>query len=276
MLEAFRLGSICFLLSFVSVGSIGGDLFKAIFLARRRPGKRIEAVASVIVDRVSGLYGLLFLVVIAGLFLQPKDVDASPTILLEMQAVALLMFATGTAVLLFLILGGQSVDRLLQAAGSRRSLGRLIARVGSPLRTFHAYPKVFGFSVILSMIVQSLFALSVYLIANSLYNKVPTLTEHFVIVPLGKLASAVPITPGGIGVWEAAIDALYQLIPSQTTAASGTLIAIVFEMLNLLLALIGVVFYWTANEEVRESLGTAEETPEVQDKIPSEASSPKD
>ena len=39
MLEAFRLSSICYLLNFVSVGAVGGDLFKAIFLAGRRPGK---------------------------------------------------------------------------------------------------------------------------------------------------------------------------------------------------------------------------------------------
>src|SRR6056297_4148420 len=65
MVEAFRLGAICFLLSFVSAGSVGGDLFKAIFLAKRRPGKRVQAVYSVLVDRGSGLYGLLLLVAAA-------------------------------------------------------------------------------------------------------------------------------------------------------------------------------------------------------------------
>ncbi len=71
MLEAFRLGSICFLLSFVSAGSVGGDLFKAVFLARRRPGKRVEAVASVLVDRGVGLYGLLLVVAAALLLRDP-------------------------------------------------------------------------------------------------------------------------------------------------------------------------------------------------------------
>src|SRR6056297_152996 len=65
MVEAFRLSSIGFLLNFVSAGSVGGDLFKAIFLARRSPGRRVEAVASVFVDRSLGLYGLLLIVVAA-------------------------------------------------------------------------------------------------------------------------------------------------------------------------------------------------------------------
>ena len=78
MLEAFRLGSICFLLSFVSPGSVGGDVFKAIFLAQRRPGKRIEAVASVLVDRGVGLYRLLLLVAAALVLTNPTDLGSSP------------------------------------------------------------------------------------------------------------------------------------------------------------------------------------------------------
>ena len=114
MLEAFRLGAICFLLSFVSVGSVGGDLFKAIFLARRRPGKRVEAVASVLVDRASGLYGLLFLVVTGTLLLQPVEVRESAEGLEDLKFAATTLFGIGTAALLVLVFGGRSVDRALQ------------------------------------------------------------------------------------------------------------------------------------------------------------------
>ncbi|MEL7263559.1 MAG: hypothetical protein AAFP69_01945, partial [Planctomycetota bacterium] len=46
----FRLGAIGFLFSFVSPGSVGGDLFKAVFLARRARGKTTECFASVFAD----------------------------------------------------------------------------------------------------------------------------------------------------------------------------------------------------------------------------------
>ena len=259
MLEAFRLGAICFLLSFISVGSVGGDLFKAIFLARRRPGKRIEAVASVLVDRASGLYGLLFLVVTGTLLLQPSEVQESAEGLEDLKFAATTLFGVGTFILLVLVFGGRSVDRLIKRASNIRVLGRVIGKIGPPLRAFHAHPYAFGASLLMSVGVQSLFAISVYLVARSLYSDPPNLTEHFVIVPLGMLASALPISPAGVGVWEAAVATLYKMIPATPTQASGTLVALVFEMLRILLALVATLFYWTANEEVRESLEIADE-----------------
>ena len=59
LIDSMRLGSLGFALNFVSPGSIGGDFFKAIFLAHGHPGKRTEAVASVVADRVAGLLTLL-------------------------------------------------------------------------------------------------------------------------------------------------------------------------------------------------------------------------
>ena len=276
MLEAFRLGAICFLLSFISVGSVGGDLFKAIFLARRRPGKRVEAVASVIVDRGSGLYGLLFLVVVGTLLLRPGEVRESAEALEDLKFIATSLFGLGTLVLLFLVFGGRSVDRLINWGSKLRLIGPVIEKVGPPFRTFHAHPYAFGSSLMMSVGVQSLFAISVYLVACSLYSDHPNLTEHFVIVPLGMLASALPITPAGVGVWEAAVATLYEVVPATPTPASGTLVALVFEMLRILLALVATVFYWTANEEVRESLEIAEEPSDAEEPMPSESESFKD
>lgn len=262
MLEAFRLGAICFLLSFISVGSVGGDLFKAIFLARRRPGKRVEAVASVLVDRGAGLYGLLLLVVIGALLLEPAEVRGSVEGLKDLKVAATALFGLGTIVLLFLVFGGRSVDRLINWGSSIRYLGSFIGKLGPPFRAFHSHPYAFGSSLLMSVGVQSLFAVSVYLVARSLYSDPPDLTEHFVIVPLGMLASALPITPAGVGVWEVAVATLYEMIPATPTRASGTLVALVFEMLRILMALVATVFYWTANEEVRESLEIAEDPPD--------------
>lgn len=271
MLEAFRLGAICFLLSFISVGSVGGDLFKAIFLARRRPGKRVEAVASVLVDRGSGLYGLLFLVVMGTLLLQPAEVRESAEGLEDLKFAASTLFGLGTVVLLFLVFGGRSVDRVIKWGSNLTVVGPLIGKIGPPFRAFHAHPYAFGSSLLMSVGVQSLFAVSVYMVARSLYSDPPNLTEHFVIVPLGMLASALPITPAGVGVWEAAVATLYEMIPATPTQASGTLVALVFEMLRILLALVATVFYWTANEEVRESLEIAEEQPDCEQKLPTDS-----
>ncbi len=266
MLEAFRLGAICFLLSFVSAGSVGGDLFKAIFLARRRPGKRLAAVASVLVDRACGLYALVLLVAV-GLFLaNPVDRSDGTLGLGQIKFVTGVLVAVGTASLAVLVLGGKRVDSWITRLGSAGGIGGFVARIGPPLRMFHSHPIALGVSILMSIVVQGSLAVSVYLIARGLYGSPPTLLEHLVIVPIGMLASALPITPAGIGVFEAAIQSLYSLVPATPTEASGTLVALVFEIVKVLMAIIGTVFYWTANEEVRESLEAAEE--EVADSGP--------
>lgn len=288
MIEAFRLGSIGFLLSFVSAGSVGGDLFKAVFLAQRRPGKRIEAVASVFVDRGLGLYGLLLLVAItllvadsAGIETAAAQLNEIPTGelaesaevtesaeglslggIIDMQRIkwmTAILVGTGTVVLAILVLGGKSIDRLIRWAGGFPLVGPLVLKIGGPLRMFHTHPVAFLVSILMSLGVHSGLVLSFYFVARGLYTAPPTLPEHFVIVPMGMLASALPVTPAGVGVLEAAVEALYRIVPAVKTNASGTLVALVFEMVKVVLAIIGTLFYWTASAEVRHSLEIAEE-----------------
>lgn len=261
MLEALRLGAIGFLLSFVSVGSVGGDLFKAIFLARRSPGKRVEAVASVFVDRGSGLFGLLLIASLALLFAPPVAAAEDRETLRQMGRGATLLMGVGVVVIAILVLGGRSIDRLVQRSARVRWIGPYLARAALPLRAFHTHPWGFVISVLLSIIVQSLFATSVYLIAAGLYGgkeAIPTLAEHFIIVPFGMLVSALPIAPAGLGVFEAVVEWGYRVVPGVATKASGTMVALVFEFVKLVLAVVGVIFYWTAGRDVRESIEESE------------------
>ena len=285
MVEAFRLGSIGFLLSFVSAGSVGGDLFKAIFLAKRRPGKRVEAVASVFVDRAVGLYGLLLLVAITLVVSDPsgiKTVEASPsksteqwgspdasvvngdamTNMIDISRITratIVLVGTGTIVLAVLVFGGKSVDRLVQWAGGFPVIGGLVLKVGGTLRMFHTHPIAFLVSVVMSLCVHASLVISFYFVAKALYTTPPTLAEHFVIVPIALIVSALPLTPGGVGLLEVAVESLYRIVPAVKTKASGTLVALVFDMIKVVMSIIGTVFYWTANAEVRESLEIAEE-----------------
>ncbi len=162
MLEAFRLGSIGFLLSFVSAGSVGGDLFKAIFLAKRRPGKRIAAVASVLVDRGCGLYGLLLLVTLALLLTNPTETGVASIGLEQIKFATAAFFGLGTVVLAILVLGGRAVDKLITWGSGLPIVGGLVATIGPPLRMFHSHSIAFGASILMSLGVQSMLVISMY------------------------------------------------------------------------------------------------------------------
>ncbi len=264
LLESLRLSSICFLLSFVSAGSVGGDLFKAVFLARRSPGKKVAAVASVLVDRGSGMYGLLLLVSMGLILRESTDPFEFNGISIEnIKWIVGVMLGIGTTLLLLLVLGGKIVDRLIGQLSQITVIGPLVEKIGPPLRAFHHHPWAFALSLLMSVYVQGSFVVSMYLIATSMYAAPPTLAEHFVIVPIGILASALPITPAGIGVLEVTIETLYHLVPARATEASGTLVALVFELVKLVIAGIGTIFYWTAGKDVHESLEYVEEHPDA-------------
>jgi uncharacterized protein (TIRG00374 family) len=257
VIEALRLGSIGFLLSFVSAGSVGGDLFKAIFLAKRSPGRRFEAVASVFVDRGVGLLGLVLLVSVAFAFVEPKSESDGRDIARIAQA-SMLLTGVGFGVIAVLILGGKPIDRLIQWAATWPVVGGLVERIAGPLRMFHRHPIAFGISVLMSVAVHVLLAISVWMIAKGMYSEPPTLSDHLVIVPLANVVAALPIAPAGLGVMEAAMEWLYRVIPSIPTQSSGTLVALVYELVKVLMAIIGIVFYWSAGRELKSSLEEAE------------------
>jgi len=262
IVEAFRLSAIGFLLSFVSAGSVGGDLFKMIFLARRSPGKGVEAVASVIVDRGVGLLGLLLLVA-AALRIAGGSSDAD---LVRIGDAALILAVVGLIALAALILGGRPIDRVIIRAVKWRYVGGIVGRIAGPLRVFHRHPVFFGISLLLSLAVHLLLACSAYWIATGLYGSdAPTLAEHTLIFPIACLAAALPIAPAGLGVFEAAMEWLYQVVPAEKTIASGTLVALVFEIVKVIMAILGIIFYWTAGTDVRSSLGGGQfEPPEAE------------
>src|SRR5262245_37745468 len=55
------------------MGLVAGDSLKAVMLIRRNPRRKTEAVASVLVDRVLGLFALLLLAAVASLFLPAEQ-----------------------------------------------------------------------------------------------------------------------------------------------------------------------------------------------------------
>ena len=65
--DTLRLGFLAHLLNFVSPGQLGGDLFKAIFVAREQAGRRTEAIGTIVVDRAWGMLGLLIVTATATL-----------------------------------------------------------------------------------------------------------------------------------------------------------------------------------------------------------------
>ncbi|WP_417750299.1 lysylphosphatidylglycerol synthase transmembrane domain-containing protein [Rosistilla oblonga] len=248
--EGIRLAAIGFLLNFVSIGAVGGDLFKAYFLARRTPGKKIEVFATALVDRVVGLYGLLVVASVALWMIGDSLAGDDVTMI---RAVVYTLTLAGAAFMLGVVLGGSLIDQALDRILNVPMIGPFVHRIADPLRAFRHHTAAFMVTIGMSVVVHILLGVAIYFIAAGLYEHPPTLAEHMVIVPIANAVAGLPISLAGIGVFEGALDHLYAKLPTTPTDASGTIVGLVYEIVKIAIAMIGIVFYWTGQREVRES-----------------------
>lgn len=244
--EALRLGFLGYLLNFISFGSVGGDLFKAILVARNKPEKRPEAVASVLLDRAFGLLGLvvlawLSLVIFGGRSLSPA--------LATVRNGAATMSCLGIVGLASAFFAGAWFDRCIDRAAQLSWGGETLARMARAVRLLRRQPTTVAYLSLLSLCVHALLAISVYFISCGVYPEHPTLEQHLMVVPPGMAAGTLPLAPGGIGVQEGALAALFKQLPDPPDNFSGLLVATVFRLITLAITGIGVLYYWASHRQ---------------------------
>jgi hypothetical protein len=256
--DAFRLGFLGYLFNFISIGAVGGDLFKAFFLAREQPRRRAEAVSTVIVDRMIGLYALLLVTSTAILFADFPSPSPALSSICKMTHLATLLGGLG---IVMVLVPGFTRGSLSEWLAGLPRIGGTLQQLISAVRMFRDKPLTMLLIVAMSMLVQSLFVVALYLIARSLFAVTPTLAEHFIIVPLSMVAGALPLTPAGLGSFELAMDELYTRVPAAGAGdVIGVLVALVFRLVSIAIAAVGVVYYWTSRREVEAVFHAVEET----------------
>lgn len=229
------------------LGSTGGDLIKAYYAARETHHKKPEAVVTVVVDRLIGLWSMLLFAAIMMAFHGPLILTHEA--LGVTAAVILGMLSTCSVVAILAFWGGLS----RRWPGARELLRRLprgewLEKFLESCREFGRAPgfllKALGLSMLLNVVcVAQYWALGRGLdlqVAPSLY---------FLLVPMIICIAALPITPSGLGVRENLFVLLLggsAIGASATTALSLSLLAYAGF---LLWSLAGGVVYITFREK---------------------------
>lgn len=259
MKDSLRLGFLGYFLNFVSLGSVGGDLFKAIFAAREAPGRRAEAVASVVIDRVVGLYALLVLSTIAIL--------ATDLVNAEMEEIRLLCWATfactaaGAAGIGVMLIPGITSGRLSQIVTDLPKIGATLGSVIDAIRMYRSRFDQIIVAGLISLLVHSCMAFGIYFIARALPSAAPGIAAHFVAVPLSMLTGALPLPVSGLGAFEAAVEFLYLKLPIVEVAVpqgAGLLVALTYRMITITIAMVGAGYYLAARREMARVIHDAE------------------
>jgi uncharacterized protein (TIRG00374 family) len=246
-----RATSISFVAQFFNsflLGSSGGDLIKAYYAARETHHKKTEAVTTVFIDRLIGLWSMLLFAVL----MSAMDI----TIVLKYKrywALSLLilgMFIALTIVLTIAFWGGVS-KRFPRARHYLRRLPKAekLERSLDSCREFGKKPRLLIDTVGLSLILNLFCVFQVLFLANSL--GIHATQAMFVVVPVVFCISALPITPSGLGVRENLFVLLLVVLNvPQTSALSLSLLAFAG---GLFWSMVGGVVYMGLKE--KEHLG---------------------
>jgi glycosyltransferase 2 family protein len=217
-------------------GSTGGDALRIYYGSRGNEGRRTEVATIFVFDRVIGLFALLLWPLLASpLF--PGLIAGNPVLrgLLGASAVAAAVIG-----LLFFIAGSPGV---LGSAAAAWGLTRLpgsgyLRTVLDTLAAFRGRPGTVVAGLGISVLAHTI-AIGVTLLVAQAINPAGAAWEMSLLIPLGSIANTVPLTPGGLGVGEAAFNHLFAL--AGFSGGAETMLG--FRVLMAVVSLPGLVFY---------------------------------
>lgn len=197
--EAFKLVMLGDFCSNVLPGTLGGDAVKAYLVAKKTPHKAAVLI-SVFVDRAMGMCMVTLLATIVLSAVWASGETKAETILAPAISIAAVLAVLAGVGILVMSPGLRRILRL-QKIYRRLPLSRLLSSAGDALAVYRRNPQALLKAAGLTLVSQSLGIGSVILIGVGLelstawYN-------YFICVPLVQIISAVPLTPGSVGVME--------------------------------------------------------------------------
>lgn len=257
--SAIRLGLVSYFFNTFLPGSVGGDILKAVAVAREQ-SRRTVAVATVIIDRIIGLWALAWLVALLGSVFW---VMGNPY-LVNNEALKTIVRATTGIVLVsavaWSLLGLQSAERA-EAFASRLAripkVGHSLGEIWRACSLYRRNSTVVGIALAMTLVAHSGWVVIFYLCVSAFPDiELPSLAEHYLIVPVGMTAQALFPLPGGIGGGEAAYGWLYTKLDKPATG--GVLGCMVQRVISWGVGLIGYIIYTRMKKQLPQPNGDAE------------------
>jgi uncharacterized membrane protein YbhN (UPF0104 family) len=276
LIDAFRLGFIGLFFNNFMPGSVGGDVIKAAVLAREQD-RRTIAVATVIMDRAIALWALIWFVALLGAGFWMSGMLVGQVAEQCRKIVIIAWIIVGLSSLVWLALGMLPDWRARRFAGRLEHLpkvGVALAELWRAVWMYRCRPRAVGTVLLLSWVGHVGFVFLFYWSVRTLWQpdsdeRIPTLAQHFLIVPIGLVIQAAPFFPGGAGIGELGFGLLYQWLGC--SEASGVLGSLVQRVVNWTLGLLGGLMYLRMRAALQSAIlvplvsyGTFEETKRAQ------------
>jgi hypothetical protein len=214
-------------------------LIKAYYAARETHHKKTEAVTTVFVDRLVGLWSMLFF---AGLMMIPNYALLRGSRDLGVPSLFILAMLGGLTVTLGLAFWGGVSKGFPKARQYLRRLpkGEVLERSLDTCRQFGRQKSFLAKTVAISLLVNLIWVGQIVIIGHGLDLQIPALALC-VIVPIIFCISAIPLTPNGLGVRENLFVIMLAVVNVPKTAALS--VSLIASAQGLFWSLVGGVIY---------------------------------
>jgi uncharacterized protein (TIRG00374 family) len=241
------------------LGSTGGDVVKAWYVAHETHHKKAEAIATVIVDRIIGLLAL-FVIALVMMTIFHERVFDDPK--LRWFALFTLAFVLITVSVTALGFWRGFADKLpkLRAVLQRLPYYDTLKRMVDACRLYASHPQLLVNTTLLSFGVHIAVMLSIVCVARGLVIATDNgLIDYFLYLPIINSIAAIPITISGFGVREGMYAVMFgEVGVSQSAAVALSLLG---YLASLVWSMVGSIFYLTHRKELppAEVMATAQE-----------------
>jgi hypothetical protein len=219
-------------------GLVGGDAVRFLYLNAAVPQHRVRIASSLIVDRLIGLMGLIIVIALLA-DLEWQSVRHLPGLL----SVAVSIIGGGIAAIAAATLGMGVVgylhragwfDRMQRGSPPMRSLFNLIEAMLLVRRA----PLSIVAALALSTLIHGLAVTAVIVVAGQIhFTALLGPLQYAFAASLTLLTNALPLSPGGLGIGEAAFDQLCRMLAPGNHGGFGS-VFFAFRSLSILAALI--------------------------------------
>ena len=243
-LRTCQLQLIGFFFNSAMPGAVGGDLIKAYFIYREQGSQqRTPALMSILADRLTGLFGLFIIGLVAISFDFGTYFDdrlMAPLVWFVVGMTAVFCVATTSVLIDY---NNDPFDRLLRRGVPGFSL---LLKLYSAIRLYRHEKKYLVYAMLLTFTMQGVSLVYFVFLAKILAVGDVQFGKVAAIFPIGVTATAIPFAPGGLGIGHAAFDNLFHRIQ----LAGGATVFNVFCLGQLALNLLGAIPYLMTRSNV--------------------------
>ncbi len=219
--------------------NVGGDGYR-IFKTFKNPRSKAGAIVAILVERITGILGLLFLGVVASAVVLIKGGDkfAKITFLLGLIGIGI------SIVMGFLIIIKKKISLFKRLESFSAKINKLVSRIGDFRNKNNKIAQI----VFISILFHTFFIMFRFLLIDAVGAQI-SVFDLAIAVVLSTVLALIPITLNGIGLMDGSF--IYLLVNYGVNYDKAVIVMLLVRVLQIPLSMMGGLFYFLEKQSIK-------------------------